>query len=200
MGIDLLSISAHKIHGPKGAGALFVRKGVKINQLLVGGEQEKKKRGGTVNVPAVVGFGKACELNKRDFDFRDRKIFELASYFISKVEYEIPGIKINGNNNQKANGIVSISFDDIEGENLIMMLDLKGIAVSTGSACASGSLEKSHVLEAIGLTNAQIRGTVRFSFDVNISKDDIDYVVRTLCDEVTRLRKVSPVKNRKKVK
>ncbi len=200
MGIDLLSISAHKIHGPKGAGALFVRKGVKINQLLVGGEQEKKKRGGTVNVPAVVGFGKACELNKRDFDFRDRKIYELASYFISKVEYEIPGIKINGNANQKANGIVSISFDDIEGENLIMMLDLKGIAVSTGSACASGSLEKSHVLEAIGLTNAQIRGTVRFSFDINISKDDIDYVVRTLYDEVTRLRKVSPVKNRKKVK
>ena len=200
MGIDLLSISAHKIHGPKGAGALFVRKGVKINQLLVGGEQEKKKRGGTVNVPAVVGFGKACELNKRDFDFRDKKIFELASYFTSKVEYEIPGIKINGNANQKANGIVSISFEDIEGENLIMMLDLKGIAVSTGSACASGSLEKSHVLEAIGLSNAEIRGTVRFSFDVNISKDDIDYVVRTLCDEVTRLRKVSPVKNRKKVK
>ena len=200
MGIDLLSISAHKIHGPKGAGALFVRKGVKINQLLVGGEQEKKKRGGTVNVPAVVGFGKACELNKRDFDFRDRKLFELSTYFVNKVEYEIPGITINGNKSQKANGIVSISFDDIEGENLIMMLDLKGIAVSTGSACASGSLEKSHVLEAIGLTNEQIRGTVRFSFDVNITKDDIDYVVRTLCDEVTRLRQVSPVKNRKKVK
>ena len=196
MGIDLLSISAHKIHGPKGAGALYVRKGVKINQLLVGGEQEKKKRGGTVNVPAVVGFGKACELNKRDFDFRDRKLFELSSYFISKVEYEIPGITINGNKSQKANSIVSISFDNIEGENLIMMLDLKGIAVSTGSACASGSLEKSHVLEAIGLTNEQIRGTVRFSFDIGITKDDIDYVVRTLCDEVTRLRKVSPVKKK----
>ncbi len=200
MGIDLLSMSAHKIHGPKGAGALFIRKGVKINQLLVGGEQEKKKRGGTVNVPAVVGFGKACELNKRDFDFRDRKIYELASYFISKVEYEIPGITINGNKNQKAHGIVSISFDNIEGENLIMMLDLKGIAVSTGSACASGSLEKSHVLEAIGLNNQQIRGTVRFSFDISTSKDDIDYAVRVLSDEVARLRKLSPVKSKKKVK
>jgi len=200
MGIDLLSLTAHKIHGPKGAGALFVRKGVKINQLIVGGEQEKKKRGGTVNVPAVVGFGKACEINKRDFDYKDKKLFELSSYFISKVEYEIDGITINGNKNQRANGIVSISFDNVEGENLIMLLDLNGIAVSTGSACASGSLEKSHVLEAIGLSNNQIRGTVRFSFDINITKDDIDYVVRTLYELVNKIRKDNPIKNRKKVK
>jgi cysteine desulfurase len=150
-------------------------------------------------VPAVVGFGKACELNKRDFDFRDKKMFELSTYFINKVEYEIPDIRINGNMAQKANGIVSISFLGVEGENLIMMLDMNGIAVSTGSACASGSLEKSHVLTAMGLTDEEIRGTVRFSFDVNITRDDIDYVVRTLCECVEKLRKTSPLKSKKKV-
>jgi len=198
MGVDLMSITAHKIHGPKGAGALYVRKGVKIRPFMIGGEQEHKKRGGTVNVPAVVGFGKACELNQRDFAYRDKKLFELSTYFINKVEYEIPDIRINGNMAQKANGIVSVSFVGVEGENLIMMLDMNGIAVSTGSACASGSLEKSHVLSAMGLTDQEIRGTVRFSFDVNITRDDIDYVVRTLCECVAKLRKISPVKSKKK--
>lgn len=200
LGVDLLSISSHKIHGPKGAGALYIRKGVRINQFMIGGEQEMNKRGGTVNVPAVVGFGKACELNARDLEFRDKKLYELSSYFINKITYEIPDIKINGNPYQKAHGIVSVTFDGVEGENLIMMLDLKGIAVSTGSACASGSLEKSHVLSAIGLKNNQVRGTVRFSFDVSITRDDIDYVVRTLCEEVEKLRKASPVRNKKKEK
>lgn len=199
MGVDLMSITAHKIHGPKGAGALYVKNGVKISPFMIGGEQEHKKRGGTVNVPAVVGFGKACEINKRDFEYRDKKLFELSTYFMNKVEYEIPDIKINGNMAQKANGIVSVSFLGVEGENLIMMLDMNGIAVSTGSACASGSLEKSHVLTAMGLTDEEIRGTVRFSFDINITRDDIDYVVRTLCDCVNKLRSTSPVKTKKKV-
>ena len=199
MGVDLMSITAHKIHGPKGAGALYVKNGVKISPFMIGGEQEHKKRGGTVNVPAVVGFGKACEINKRDFEYRDKKLFELSTYFMNKVEYEIPDIKINGNMAQKANGIVSVSFVGVEGENLIMMLDMNGIAVSTGSACASGSLEKSHVLTAMGLTDEEIRGTVRFSFDINITRDDIDYVVRTLCDCVNKLRSTSPVKTKKKV-
>lgn len=199
MGVDLMSITAHKIHGPKGAGALYIKNGVKISPFMIGGEQEHKKRGGTVNVPAVVGFGKACEINKRDFEYRDKKLFELSTYFMNKVEYEIPDIKINGNMAQKANGIVSVSFLGVEGENLIMMLDMNGIAVSTGSACASGSLEKSHVLTAMGLTDEEIRGTVRFSFDINITRDDIDYVVRTLCDCVNKLRSTSPVKTKKKV-
>jgi len=200
MGIDLMSLSSHKIHGPKGAGALYIRHGVKINQFMIGGEQELNKRGGTVNVPAVVGFGKACELNARDLSYKDKKLFELSSYFISKVEYEIPDIKINGSFKQKANGIVSVTFDGVEGENLVVLLDMKGIAVSTGSACASGSHEKSHVLVAMGLNDMAVRGTVRFSFDINVSKDDIDYVVRTLCNEVERLRKNSPIKNKKKGK
>ena len=200
LGIDLLSISSHKVHGPKGAGALFVREGVKIAKFMQGGEQEMNKRGGTVNVPAIVGFGKAVQLNDRDLQFRDKKIFELTTYFIKKIEYEIPDIKINGNPIQKARNIVSVTFNGVEGENLIMMLDMKGIAVSTGSACASGSLEKSHVLAAMGLTDAEIRGTIRFSFDINITKDDIDYVVRTLCDEVSKSRKASPLKSVKKEK
>jgi len=198
LGIDLMSLSAHKIHGPKGAGALYVRNGVNINPFMIGGEQERSKRGGTQNVPAIVGFGKACEINQRDFEFRDKKMFELSTYFISKIEYEIPDIKINGHVHQKANGIVSVSFRGVEGENLIMMLDMQGIAVSTGSACASGSLEKSHVLTAMGLTNEEIRGTVRFSFDINITRDDIDYVVRVLSELVAKLRKTSPVKAKAK--
>lgn len=198
LGVDLLSISSHKIHGPKGAGALYIKDGVKIDKFMLGGEQEMNKRGGTVNVPAIVGFGKAIELNKRDLPFKEKKLFELTTYFTKKIEYEIPNIKINGNANQKALSIVSVTFDGVEGENLIMMLDMKGIAVSTGSACASGSLEKSHVLGAMGLTDQEIRGTIRFSFDTNITKDDIDYVVRTLCDEVFKLRKASPIKQSKK--
>lgn len=198
LGADLMSISSHKIHGPKGAGALYIREGVKINKFMVGGEQEMNRRGGTVNVPSVVGFGKAMQLNLRDMSFRDKKIFELTQYFIRKITYEIPDIKINGNEYQKVNNIVSVTFNGVEGENLIMLLDLKGIAVSSGSACASGSLEKSHVLKAIGLSDFEIRGTVRFSFDIDITKDDIDYVVRTLCDEVSKLRKDSPIKQKKK--
>lgn len=198
LGIDLMSISSHKIHGPKGAGALYVRSNVKISKFMHGGEQEMNRRGGTLNVPAVVGFGKAIELNARDMAFKDKKMYELTDYFTKKILYEIPNIKINGNPYQKVHNIVSVTFEGVEGENLMMLLDLKGIAVSTGSACASGSLEKSHVLKACGLSDADIRGTVRFSFDINNTKDEIDYVVRTLCEEVEKLRKASPIKQRKK--
>lgn len=200
IGIDLMSISSHKIHGPKGAGALYVRNGVRINQFMIGGEQEKSKRGGTVNVPAIVGFGKACEINARDLAFKDKKLFELSTYFLSKVGYEIPDSYVNGNPSQKANGIVSVTFEGVEGENLIMLLDMKGIAVSTGSACASGSLEKSHVLHAMGLCDEAIRGTIRFSFDINNTRDEIDYVVRVLCEEIEKLRKASPLRSKKKEK
>lgn len=198
LGVDLMSISSHKIHGPKGAGALYIRNKVKINKFMVGGEQEMNKRGGTVNVPAVVGFGKAVELNDRELSIKEKKIYEITSYFMKKLEYEIPEIKFNGNPYQKALSIVSVTFAGVEGESLITMLDMKGIACSTGSACASGSLEKSHVLAAMGLSDAEVRGTVRFSFDIDITRDDIDYTVRVIANEVARLRKASPLKTKKR--
>ena len=128
----------------------------------------------------------------------EKKMFEISSYFIKKLEYEIPDIKINGNQYQKALSIVSVTFEGIEGESLITMLDMQGIACSTGSACASGSLEKSHVLAAMGLSDAQVRGTIRFSFDIDITRDDIDYTVRVLANEVAKLRKASPLKTKKR--
>ncbi len=198
LGVDLMSISSHKIHGPKGAGALYIRDKVKINKFMVGGEQEMNKRGGTVNVPAVVGFGKAVELNDRELSIKEKKLYEITNYFLKRLEYEVPDIKVNGNPYQKSLSIVSVTFAGIEGESLITMLDMKGIACSTGSACASGSLEKSHVLAAMGLTDAEVRGTIRFSFDIDITREDIDYTVRTICDEVSRLRKASPLKSKKR--
>lgn len=192
MNIDLMSMSAHKIHGPKGMGALYVRKGTIIDKYMLGGEQEQNKRGGTVNVPAAVGFGKAVEIAKKNMTQNNRKLADLSEYFIKQVEYFIPDIHINANITQKNPGIVNISFDRVDGESLLMLLDMEGIAVSTGSACASGSLLRSHVLAAMGLDKSQINGAIRFSFGTDLTNADIDYTVSVLTKVVERLRKINP--------
>lgn len=197
MHIDLMSMSSHKLHGPKGVGALYVKKGTPIKKIMFGGEQEKNKRGGTLNVPAIVGFGKAVESTKRDLKAINKKLKEITNYFEKKMEYEIPDIKFNGNPKQKAPGIVNISFNNIDNESILIKLDLNDIAVSTGSACASGSLTKSHVLKAMGLTQEEVNSAVRFSFGVDITRDDVDYVVRKLVEIVGELREISPIKTKK---
>ncbi|MCI5714239.1 MAG: cysteine desulfurase [Firmicutes bacterium] len=197
MHIDLMSMSSHKLHGPKGVGALYVKKGTPIKKFMFGGEQEKNKRGGTLNVPAIVGFGKSVESTKRDLKAINKKLKEITNYFEKKMEYEIPDIKFNGNRKQKAPGIVNISFNNIDNESVLIKLDLNDIAVSTGSACASGSLTKSHVLKAMGLTQEEVNSAIRFSFGVDITRDDVDYVVRKLVEIVGELREISPIKTKK---
>lgn len=192
MCIDAMSFSSHKIYGPKGVGALFVRKGVKINNLIDGGHQERTKRGGTTNVPAVAGFGKAAEINARDMSVNTQKMKSLRDYFVRKVTEEIPYVIVNGHPYQKVQSIVNISFELIEGESILLMLDFEGIAVSTGSACTSGTLQKSYVLAAMGIPDETANGSIRFSFTRSTTKADLDYVVEKLKEVVEKLRKISP--------
>lgn len=192
MCIDLMSFSSHKIYGPKGVGALYVRKGVRIANLLDGGHQERSKRGGTTNVPAIAGFGKAAEINARDLAANGQRMKSLRDYFIKQVTEKIPYVIVNGHPQQKVNSIVSISFELIEGEAILLMLDFEGIAVSTGSACTSGSLEKSYVLSAMGIEDEIANGTIRFSFSRSTTKADLDYTVEKLAEVVEKLRKISP--------
>lgn len=193
MQIDSMSISSHKIYGPKGVGALYIRNGVKINPLIAGGNQERRKRGGTLNVPAIAGFGKACEIANRDLFINAQKLKAIRHYFLQQVEEKIPYIHVNGHPYQKIQGTVNISFEMIEGESILLMLDMRGICVSTGSACTSGTLEPSHVLKAMGIDDAIAQGSIRFSFPKSISKEDVDYVVENLVEVVEKLRSISPL-------
>lgn len=193
MGIDALSMSAHKIYGPKGVGALYVRNGVHINKFMQGGNQEKGKRGGTVNVPGVVGFGKAVEVAVRDIIPNNQKLKTIRDYFLRNVMEKIEYVKYNGHPYQKVNNIVNLSFEMIDGESILMLLDMEGIAVSTGAACSSGSIEPSHVIRALGVSEDVARGAIRFSFAKSTTKDDIDYVVETLVKVIAKLRAISPI-------
>jgi len=193
MGVDLLSLSAHKIYGPKGVGALYMRKGLKISNLMQGGAQEKKKRPGTENVPGIVGFGKAAELSREQFQEHVEKLQELRDYFISEVTSKIDYTHVNGSMEHRHPGNANITFEYIEGEAILLMLNAKGIYVSTGSACSSASLVPSHVLAAMCVPVELIHGTIRFTMGDFTTKEDLDYVVASLKDIVEKLRAVSSV-------
>lgn len=194
IGIDAMSMSSHKLHGPKGVGALYVKKKVKIDPLILGGSQENGKRGGTLNVPGIVGFGKAFELTIRDYTVINKKLKTLHDYFVNKLEKEIVHIKINGHYAQRLPGIASVTFEGVDAEALQLLLDLDGIACSLGSACMAGSSELSHVLKAIGLSVEEAKSTIRFSFGTNNTKEEIDFVVEKIKTHVIKLRSISPIR------
>lgn len=193
MNIDALSMSGHKFYGPKGIGALYVRKGIKFQKLINGGHQEKNKRAGTENVPAIVGMGKAIEMAYENLDEHRKKIRDLRDYYISEVEKRIPYIKINGDLEKRLPGNANISFRFIEGEGMLLNLDLKGICASSGSACTSGSLDPSHVLLAIGLPHEIAHGSLRVSIGKDNTKEEVDYLLDNLEQIVKRLRDMSPL-------
>ena len=196
--VDAMSISGHKVHAPKGVGALYVKKGVRIDSYIVGGNQERGKRGGTLNVPSIVGFGKALEVTSRDYIINNKRLRFLREFFVTKILTEIPNVKINGHKYQGLPGIVSIAFDNVDSDALSTLLDMSGIAVSTGSACSVGSTSKSHVLRAIGLSGTDAQGTIRFSFGINNTKDQLSFVVDELKKHIEKLRELSPIKNKRK--
>ena len=193
-GVDLMSMSSHKIYGPKGVGALYVRNGVKIENLIVGGHQERMKRGGTTNVPGVVGFAKAFMIAEEEREQNYKYVSSLRDRFIEKVLKEVPNVKLNGAlGEQRLPANADFSFEYIEGESILFSLDLEGIAVSSGSACSSGSLEPSHVLLALGLPEELAHGSIRFSFGKHNTIEEIDYAVEVLVKTVNRLREMSPL-------
>lgn len=191
--IDMLSSSAHKINGPKGIGFLYIRKGVKIRSFVHGGAQERKRRAGTENVPGIVGYGVAAQRAYRTMQERTAKEIEVRDYLIERIAEEIPYCKLNGHRTKRLPNNVNYSFSFIEGESLLIMLDMEGICGSSGSACTSGSLDPSHVLMAIGLPHEIAHGSLRLTLSEETTKEDVDYVVEKTKAIVERLRSMSPL-------
>ena len=193
MHIDMLSMSSHKIYGPKGVGALYVRKGTLLASFVEGGAQEKKKRGGTENIPGIVGFAKAAELAHENLEGHIQKLTGLRDRLIDGLLSKIDYSRLNGHRTLRHPGNVNISFEFIEGEALLLMLDHKGVAGSSGSACTSGSLDPSHVLMGIGLTHEVAHGSLRLSLGDFTTEEDVDYAIEALIPIVQRLREMSPL-------
>lgn len=191
--IDMLSASGHKLNGPKGIGFLYIRKGVKIRSFVHGGAQERKRRAGTENVPGIVGLGTAVSRAVRTMEERTAKEIELRDYLIDRVMNEIPYTRLNGHREKRLPNNANFSFRFIEGEALLIKLDMKGICGSSGSACTSGSLDPSHVLLAIGLPHEIAHGSLRLTLNEEITKEDIDYVADSLKEIVAELRSMSPL-------
>ena len=193
LNIDMMSASGHKINGPKGIGFLYIRTGVKIRSFIHGGAQERKRRAGTENVPGIVGFGKAAEIAAANMEERIKYESELRDYLMDRVMAEIPYARINGRRENRLPNNANFSFQFIEGESMLIMLDDKGICGSSGSACTSGSLDPSHVLLAIGLPHEIAHGSLRLTLSEETTKEDIDYTVDNLKAIVARLRSMSPL-------
>lgn len=191
--VDMMSLSAHKFNGPKGVGALYIRSGVRIANIIDGGAQERGKRAGTENLPGIIGLAKALELASASMEEKDKKITALRDYIIKNIEEKIPYCRLNGHRTQRLPGNVNFSFEFIEGESLLLWLDINGIAASSGSACTSGSLDPSHVLLAIGLKHETAHGSLRVSLGEENTYEEADYFIEKLVGIVDKLRKMSPL-------
>ena len=193
LGIDMLSASAHKLHGPKGIGFLYIRKGAKLHSLIHGGAQERQRRAGTENVPGIVGFGKAVEIAMATMEDRKKKEIYLRDKLMKRVLAEIPYVRVNGDRSRRLPNNVNFSFQFIEGESLLIMLDMNNICASSGSACTSGSLDPSHVLLAIGLPHEIAHGSLRLTLSEENTEEEIDYTVDKIKEIVDKLRQMSPL-------
>ncbi len=193
MNVDLLSLSAHKFYGPKGVGALYIRNGVRVSRFMTGGEQERKMRAGTYNTPGIVGLGEAITLATENVEDYANKLSSLRNYMAERITKEIPFCYINGNMDKRLPGNLNVTFKYIEGESILLMLDMNGICASSGSACSSGSLEPSHVLLAIGVPAEEAHGSIRFTLGKENTKEQIDYTVDKLKETVEKLRAISPL-------
>jgi len=193
LNIDLLSMASHKFYGPKGVGALYIRKGVKIDPLIAGGAQERNRRAGTENVPGIVGMGKAIELAYEDLDETTNRLIILRDRLINRVFENIDYVRLNGHPTNRLPGNINFCFEFIEGESMLLSLDMEGIAASSGSACTSGSLEPSHVLLAIGLPHEIAHGSLRLTLGDFNTEEEVDYVADKLVEIVSRLRAMSPL-------
>ena len=193
LNVDLLTISAHKLYGPKGVGVLYVRKGTKMKPMIHGGGQERNRRAGTENVTGLVGMGKACEIAMRDMDAESERLLRLRERLHKGLTQKIEHVKLNGHPSMRLNNTLNVSFEYVEGESLLLNLDMDGVAASSGSACSSGSLEPSHVLTAMGLPHEVAHGSVRFSLGRSNTEADIDKIIEIMPPVVARLRAMSPL-------
>lgn len=197
LGVDLLSMSAHKFYGPKGIGALYIRNGVKLDKLICGGGQERSQRGGTTNTPLVAGMAEALKITACEMQANNEYIAKLRDRFVNRVIEEIPYVRFNGNMERRIPSVANFSFEFVEGEGILMLMDFNGIAVSSGSACSSGSLDPSHVLLAMGVPIEVSHGSIRFSFGKDNTMEEVDYTVDKLKDTIAKLREMSPLFNLK---
>lgn len=195
LGADMITMSGHKFYGPKGVGALYIRNGLKIDKLVSGGGQERAQRGGTSNTPAIVGMAKALQICQEEMQQNNEYVAKLRDHFVERVLAEIPYVRFNGNFQHRVPSIANFSFEFVEGEGILMLMDFAGIAVSSGSACSSGSLDPSHVLLAMGVPIEVSHGSIRFSFGKHNTMEEVDYAVDKLKETIERLRQMSPLFN-----